>query len=175
MACALVQGKQLDCRDSVGGIKELYLTEFTNLTQSNITVTSGVITAFTLNSTKKFWTFQLEKENAEAIENETSSVENGTIFYEQLVNFTMNKLNSGDRNSIRQIAQNRVLIIVLDNNGVYWLFGRQNGMDKVGANTANTGKAMGDRSGFALAFRGLEPLSSEEVTASLIATLRVPA
>ena len=54
MACTIIQGETIDCRDSVGGIKEIYLTEFANVPQGNITATSGTITAMTCSSTKNF-------------------------------------------------------------------------------------------------------------------------
>ncbi len=45
MSCALTQGYTLDCRDSLGGIVEVYFTEAANVTAS--TEASGVITALT--------------------------------------------------------------------------------------------------------------------------------
>jgi hypothetical protein len=173
MACVLISGNTIDCADSVGGVKTIYMTELGN--KSSITTTSGVITAFTLTSGKKFWTFDLEKENAEVTETTQRSVENGTLFYEQSVTFTIKKLKSSSRNDIRLIAQNRLMIIALDKNGVYWLLGELNGVDMGGDNTAKTGKAFGDLSGYTLSFTGKEELPMKEVTASLITALTVPA
>lgn len=119
MACVLTQGNQIDCRDSVGGVEEIYITELGN--KLSLTATSGIITAFTLNSGKKFWTYQLEKENAEVTEVEQNSVENGTLFYETTITFTMKKMSASKRNEIRLLAQNRLLLIYKDRNGKYWL------------------------------------------------------
>ena len=76
MSCNIVQGREIDCRDSVGGVLEVYLTEFTNVPQGNITSSSGVITAATCSSGKRFFTYQLEKENATYTSKEMVSVEN---------------------------------------------------------------------------------------------------
>ena len=43
MACALTSGRALDCRDSVGGIKRLLITELAN--KATLTTTSGAISA----------------------------------------------------------------------------------------------------------------------------------
>ncbi len=168
--CAIIQGYEIPCRNSVGGISEIYLTELEN--KSTFTATSGVITAFTLSSGKKFWTFKLEKENAEFTEKIVPSVENGTVYYEQEVKFSMKQLSASNRNNIRQIVQNRLFIIVKDNNGVYWLLGEVNGCD-LGASDGKTGKAMGDLNGYSLTFMGKEPAPAQQVTGTLLATLTV--
>jgi len=168
--CAIIQGYEIPCRNSVGGISEIYLTELEN--KSTFTATSGIITAFTLSSGKKFWTFKLEKENAEFTEKIVPSVENGTVFYEQEVKFSMKQLSASNRNNIRQMVQNRLFIIVKDNNGIYWLLGEVNGCD-LGASDGKTGKAMGDLNGYSLTFMGKEPAPAQQVTGTLLATLTV--
>ncbi|CAB4219907.1 hypothetical protein UFOVP1624_17 [uncultured Caudovirales phage] len=168
--CAIIQGYEIPCRNSVGGISEIYLTEIEN--KATLTAVSGVITAFTLSSGKKFWTFKLEKENAEFTEKIVPSVENGTVYYEQEVKFSMKQLSASNRNNIRQIVQNRLFIIVKDNNGVYWLLGEVNGCD-LGASDGKTGKAMGDLNGYSLTFMGKEPAPAQQVTGTLLATLTV--
>lgn len=176
MPCAIIQGNEIDCRDSVGGIAEVYLTEYANVPQANITASSGTITAMTCSSTKKFWTFKVEKEVAEFVEKEISSVENGTLFYEQTLTFNMKKMSASNRNNVRNIAQNRTLIIVKDNNGKYWLIGQTLGADKVGGTNENrSGKAMGDLNGYMLSFTAKEPVPANEVTAALLTTLTVAA
>ena len=82
MACIIINGVEIDCADAIGGVAEIYLTEYTNVPQANITATSGVITAMTCSSGKKFWTFQLEKENGQFMSTPQRSVENGTLFYD---------------------------------------------------------------------------------------------
>jgi len=168
--CAIIQGYEIPCRNSVGGISEIYLTEIEN--KASLTAVSGIITAFTLSSGKKFWTFKLEKENAEFTEKIVPSVENGTVYYEQEVKFSMKQLSASNRNNIRQIVQNRLFIIVKDNNGVYWLLGEVNGCD-LGASDGKTGKAMGDLNGYSLTFMGKEPAPAQQVTGTLLATLTV--
>lgn len=170
--CAIVQGYEIPCRNSVGGIAEIYITEIGN--KATLSSTSGIITAFTLSATKKFFTFFLEKENAEFTEKIVPSVENGTVYYEQEVKFNLKQLSASNRNAIRLLAQNRLYIIVKDNNGVYWLLGEAKGMD-LGASDGKTGKAMGDLNGYSLTFMGKEPLPAQVVTSSLMTTLTVNA
>lgn len=174
MACVIVQGNEILCRDSVGGIQEVYITEFANVPQANITAASGVITAMTCTSGKKFFTFQLEKENGMYDNNDIPSVENGSNFWESLLVFTMKKMSASMKNSIRVLAENRLMIIVKDANGIYWLMGQTRGVDITSA-TMTSGKAFGDLNGATMTFAGKEPSFDNQVTASLITALLSPA
>ena len=172
MACAIVQGREIDCRDSVGGVLEVYLTEFTNVTQTNITSSSGVVTAATCSSGKRFFTYQLEKENATFMAKDTVSVENGTFYNETTLTFSLKKMSASLRNNIRTLAQNRLHIIIKDANGVYWWMGQTNGADLITAE-GTTGKAMGDMNGYTLSFTGKEPQAPNTVSAAIVATLQI--
>jgi hypothetical protein len=72
------------------------------------------------------------------------------------------------------MAQNRLMVIVLDRNGIYWLLGESNGLDLVTGNFSS-GTAMADRNGYELSFVGKEPNQAQSVTSGLMATLLVPA
>lgn len=174
MACIIINGVEIDCADSVGGVAEIYLTEFANVPSANITATSGVITAMTCLSGKKFWTFQLEKENAEFTQTGNRSVENGTLFYDQSVTFTVKKMSAARANALHILLQNRLMVIVKDNNGVYQLMGQVYGADVTQAE-GKTGKAFGDMNGYTITITGKEKDKANTVTASLLTTLTVPA
>jgi hypothetical protein len=172
MACTLTSSIALGCKDSVGGIKKMYITELEN--KATLTKTAGVVTAFTLATGKRFWVYDFEKETAETTETITTSVENGTTFYAQEAKMRINKRDTTKRNEIKLLALNRCMVIALDRNGIYWLMGEENGMDLM-PSTSTLGKAMGDFNGFDLVLAGKETDSMAEVTGSLIATLIVAA
>lgn len=174
MACNIVQGNEVLCRDAVGGVQEVYITEFSNVPQANITATSGVITAMTCSSGKKFFTFQLEKENATYNNDFVTSVENGSLFYQSTLTFTMKKMSASMKNSLKVLAQNRLMIIVKDNNGVYWVMGRERGVDATDIKLTS-GKAFGDMSGSTITFTGKEPDFDNQLTSNLITALLSPA
>lgn len=172
MACILTQGNSIPCRSSVGGVAEIYITELAN--KSTFTSSSGIITAFTLASTKKFWTYFVEKENATFTDTTIVSPENGTKFNEQGGTFMIKQMTASNRNELELMAQNRVMVIVKDNNGIYWLLGESNGLDVTNI-AAATGKAYGDLNGYTITFAGREVYSAKQVTSSLLATLTVAA
>ena len=82
MACALTQGRAIDCRNSTGGISEILIANFGDITID--TVASGVLTALTQAGATSFYRYSLEKENGSLIETQTGSLENGTNFYDSV-------------------------------------------------------------------------------------------
>jgi hypothetical protein len=151
MACALTQGFVLDCKESLGGVKSVRFVEFDN---ASMTYAAGVAT-ITMDAGKKFWLYSQVRETSSLTETITANVQNGTIFYQQEVVIVLNKLAAATRNEILLLAKNRLLAIVEDMNGNYWLLGAKNGLDITSGNSA-TGTASGDRNGYTLTFQAME-------------------
>ena len=155
MSCSLTTGYALGCRDSIGGIKQIYVQPI-NVTGSVNTNGSGLVTGFTPTSVSGSWfEYDLTKATSSMTETLNASVENGTLFYTPEVTFTINKLQVAVRNELRLLARNRLIVIVQDNNSRYWLLGADNGLEAT-AGTAGTGTAFGDRSGYEMTLSGME-------------------
>lgn len=168
MACALTQGYTLDCRESLGGIKAVWLIAHANV--SSVTEASGVVSAITKAAGKVFYKYELVKNTGALTETVTASVENGTVFYAQELSIVLNKLQANTRNEILLLAKNTLMAVVQDANDKYWLVGRYTGLDVTGG-TAATGTAQGDRSGYTLTFTGGEKELAPEVNSGIIAGL----
>jgi len=165
MPCALTQSYNLDCRDSVGGIKEVYFMELGNLT--SFTEASGVVTAITKAAGKKFYKYQLVKQTGMMEDVLTINEENGTIFSAQKLTIMLNKLQANTRNEITLLAQNLLVCVVADRNGKYWFLGAQNGL-AINTIKGESGTKMGDRNGYTLEFAGAEPFFCQEVSSGII-------
>ena len=164
MACAIVNGREVDCRDSVGGIKEIYIANFDNVaTASN---TSGQISTISMISGTKFFTFQLEKENAEYKNGSTGSLENGTNFWTSELVFTWKKMSAAQKNSLKLLAQARLMVIVKDANDVYWVMGSTRAADGLSIENGS-GKAFGDMNGATITITGMEPDFDPEFTGTI--------
>ncbi len=172
MPCALTSSIALGCKDAVGGLKKIYVTELEN--KATLTKTAGVVSAFTLATGKRFWVYDFEKEQADLVETINPSSENGTTFYSSELKVRLNKRDTTKRNELILVAVNRLLIIALDRNGIYWLMGEENGAELM-PSTSNSGKAMGDFNGYDLVFGSKESAPNIEVTGSLIPSLIVAA
>lgn len=171
MPCALTSGYSLDCKDSSGGIVEVFFIEKGNVT--TIAEASGVVTGITKAQGKRFWKYELPKETGALTETLTGNVQNGTVFYASELKVMVNKLNTAVRNEIKLLAQNTLIAVAKDNNGKYWMVGKSRGIDLT-TGTLGTGTAFGDRSGFDLTFTGSEPDPMVEVNSSVANALETP-
>jgi hypothetical protein len=168
MPCALTQGYTLDCKDSLGGIKAVWMIESGNVTA--VTEASGIVSAITKSAGKVFRKYELVKATGSLTETITASVENGTVFYAQELSIVLNKLQANTRNEILLLAQNTLMVVVQDANDKYWLLGRTQGCDVTGG-TAATGTAQGDRNGYTLTITGAEKQLAPEVASGIISGL----
>lgn len=171
MACALTSGYSLDCRDSAGGVKSVHFIEIDNVT--GVTSAAGVVSAIAKANGARFWKYNLTRATAEAREEFQDNIENGTIFYNQVLNIILNKMQAATRNEIILLSANRLLAVVEDRNGKYWLYGKENGLERSGG-SAGTGIQMGDRNGYELNFTGAEKDMALEVNSGIIAGLVTP-
>ena len=164
MACNLTAGIQLGCRDNIGGLATLWITDFTNVT--SITSNTGdTITA--ISGTGTFYEFQLIRTSSQLTETVNASLENGTVFYQGEVVTYFNKLGQDKRNILKTLAQSQQLAIVAeDNNGQYFYLGQTYGCF-ISAGTSVTGKALGDQNGYNMTFQYLEPNPMNQLSGSL--------
>jgi len=171
MPCALTTGFLLDCRDSIGGIKAIWVIETANV--SGVTSSAGVITAISKANNARFWKYLLTRGVGEAMEEIQANEENGTLFWNQTVTIAINKLQAATRNEIILLAQNYLSIVVQDRNDKYWYYGKDTGLILL-TGKAGTGKAQADRNGYELSFTGGEEDLALEVSAGIISGLTTP-
>lgn len=162
MSCTLSTGRELPCRDSVGGLKAVWFADYDTL--GALTVSSGNVSAIA--GTPDLFKFEL-KGNSSLEQTINASTENGTVFYEQVLNLTLTKLDVATQEELKVIANGRPHIFVEDYNGNYLLVGAVHGAEVTGG-TIVTGGAMGDLSGFTLTLTAQETIPAYFVTASVV-------
>lgn len=164
MACLITSGYSLGCRDSIGGIQSVYIGEYNGPSLTWTLGTDDIIGTFS-GATVSFYEFEQEIETGSFAQAGQFSTVNGTSFYDETVEITLQKLDASLRNKIKVLGQGKWRIIVLDQRGKYWLVGAQNPV-RVSASTPGVGKAYGDLNGSAITFMGKEPVPAYEVSAS---------
>lgn len=153
MACTFTQNIGLECKDGIGGIKQIWVGDYaTNLPY--VSVLNGTATVDTDNYDGII--VELPPQTGSFEETINFNRDNGTVFYTQTINIMLHKLSLTKRNELSAVAQSRVMVIVTDNNGNDWLCGYEMPLDLSTA-TASTGKALGDLNGYTLAFVGESP------------------
>ena len=170
MACALTQGRAIDCRNSTGGISEILIANFGDITID--TVAAGVLTGLTQAGATSFYRYSLEKENGSLIETHTGSLENGSNFYDSVLDFNTKNLTASENQELTLLDQARLFVIVKDMNDKYWTVGAFFGADKL-TGTAVTGAAFGDHNGYTYSITAKEKVRMLEVGSSVIAGLTI--
>jgi hypothetical protein len=141
MPCNLTGGRLRPCKDAVGGIKKIHFVDFGAMGAMSYG-SDDEITDLVTASTFDYYTYDV-KGNSSLETNITSSMENGTTFFEQVVNLTLFKLTKEDNKELKLIAYGRPHVVVQTFDDKFLLVGSDNGADVTGG-TAVTGTAMGD-------------------------------
>ena len=150
MSCTLTLGRKEPCKDTVGGLKAVYFTDFGDY--GTVTETDDEITDLT----GTFTAFKYELKGNSSFEQAiTSSRENGTTFFDQTLTLTLKKLSKEDNKELKLLAYGRPHVAVEDYNGNVFVMGLQHGAEVTGG-TVSTGAAMADLSGYTLTLNAQE-------------------
>jgi len=167
-SCALSLSYDLDCRDTVGGVKSVRLAGLQEYEALSATIVDGAVTV--IPATATFYKYEQLKETSSLTETINGSSQNGTVYFTPEVVVVLSKLNVDKRNEIKVLAQQRLVAIVETNDGSYWLVGYQNGLE-LNAGSSATGTAFGDLSGYNITLSGLEADSMVSMTSADVANV----
>ena len=153
MSCDITGGRLESCKESVGGLRNIYVANFDVDMYDGLQYgTDGEITA--LASAVTTFKFELRGENNTFEETNENSRDNGTSFWTQTGNIVLKVQDAATQKELKLLSYGRPHIIIEDYNGNYRLAGAQNGVE-VSVSTS-TGGAMGDLNGYNITFEGKE-------------------
>ena len=175
MACDLSKGRLEACKESVGGIKNLYIANYSDAMYAGMDDSSTKPpsdaafngTVATLAASVDVFKFELRGDNNTFEETNENSRDNGTSFWTQSGAFVLKAQNAETMMQLKLLSYGRPHIIIEDYNGKFRMAGAQNGCE-VSVNTS-TGGAMGDLNGYNITFEGKEVLPSLFVLNTLVA------
>ena len=153
MACDLTAGRVEPCKDSVGGLKNLYFVNYGDLGAITYDVTNTDVIDAVADSPNAY---KYEIKGASSFtQNIQSSRDTGTTAFEQVIEVTLKKLTVADHKELKILAYGRPHVIVEDYNGNFFLAGLEHGAEVTGG-TIVTGTAMSDLSGYTLTLTAME-------------------
>ena len=164
MSCNLTKGRQITCRDTVGGIKAIYFAQLDEVSAfaEGTSAAVGSLVTFTLGGSDDIYKYNLKRGTASCTETITGSSENGTVFYTPSVQIMLHKLTKEDQNQIKLLASQRLVVflelnevITATGHNVLLALGLENGME-LNSGTNTTGAAFGDMNGYTWTFDGME-------------------
>ena len=168
MSCYISQGISLnECSDSIGGIQKIYIAGGTGTTVGGVTgftyTADDSISGATSATGTIFYGFELKRGTSQLTQNIQKSFENGTVFYEQLLEAVMYKYDASKRAIIENLAQkDNLQVIAIDQNDTAVMLGQVRGM-YVSAGALTSGLALGDRNGVSWTMTGQEPVPARVI------------
>ncbi len=167
MACEnLSLGRLKPCKDTVGGIKNIYFVDYGDFTAIAYNVTdTDVIDDLAVSFTAYKYEVHFSSSFTQNIQ---SSMENGTTAFEQVLEVTLPKLTKEDHKELKLISFGHPHVIVEDQNGNFFVSGLLNGMSVTGG-TIVTGLNMGDLSGYTLSLSGMEKVPANFLDTTIVA------
>ena len=124
MACTqILSGLTRDCSNSMGGIKEVYIANYDDV--SGVTIASDIITAITMVSNAKFKKYSFRPQTAELVSTPQINSENGVAYIQSVLTMQFAKMDTTKRLEINALALGDLVIVVVDNNGKMWYLDRK--------------------------------------------------
>ena len=156
MACSVtVAGRALPCKDSLGGIKKIWVAQFTDAMWS--AVSAGTIPDSAAALTLK--DYDMHKNSGSFTQTVNASIENGTIFYSQVVSCVFSKEVATDIGNFQDLIKGRLAIVVQDVKDNYFVMGHTRGCE-VSGGTIESGTAVGDFNGLKYEFTAEESIAA---------------
>jgi hypothetical protein len=168
MACDVTKGKvALACKNSVSGIKAIYIANYDDYGFVTESTESGH-TLNDLGTLAEVFKYELKNAGNTFQQDINSNRDNGTTFFNQVLNFILTKIGKEMEFQIKMLAWGRPQIFVELNSGQIFLMGKNHGCEIAG-NSA-VGGTMDSLNGYTLTATAMEPdpifyLADAEVTA----------
>jgi hypothetical protein len=157
MACELIKGYSIGCRDGIGGVKAIYLGQFEEIT---LTTSGGEVTDIEM-GTDTLFKYTCKRGVASITETINASSEAGTVFYTHSCNLKFNKLSKEYQNELKLLAQNRLIVFAELNElndaskNTIMCLGATHGLELM-SGTGTSGVALGDFGGYDWTLEGSE-------------------
>tara|TARA_R110002049_G_scaffold199037_1_gene369067 strand:- start:6452 stop:7003 length:552 start_codon:yes stop_codon:yes gene_type:complete len=147
----LDSGYDLQCKNSVGGVKTVYLYEYGKLSRKNYRVVANQLVSAQGSIIYRFNTLK------NASYSETGNVSNTGDSFSQTLNINFSKI--GELYHFENLIKKRLRAIIEDNNGKFWILGLENGLT-TSAYTKQTGASKTELNGYNITLSGMERLEA---------------
>ena len=163
-ACSItLNGIDFSCKDSVGGIKRIWLSDWTEAAPSiDDNRYKATMTGFKL--------YRIRTGNGSMNSTLNADESAGTVYVTTDLNVRFTKLSEDSRNEVAEILKGNTAAIVEDNLGNYWGLGAEHPLT-LSAGSINTGAAMADFAGYDITLQDYSTTLPYLLDESLISSL----
>lgn len=169
MACTqTLSGLAKDCSANMGGIVEVLIAVFDDVTA--VTITDGVISAITMANSKKFKKYAFAKNTGNLTSTYTIDLASGVKYVTSDLLLQFNRMETTKRVEISALALGDLAVIVKDANGKYWYLGKDEPVN-ASAGDGQTGTARSDANRYTITLQDESLEMPYEVDDSIISGL----
>lgn len=148
MACLItLNGITLDCQPSLGGIKKVWLAQYSDVSEVTVDPESEMITSIT--NAGEWYEYQFRKATGSLTSTLNVDETAGTNYVSNELSLVFTKMETAKRIEIAALSIGQLCAIVLDSNGHYWFLGKDDYVS-ASAGAGNTGTAKGDQNAYTL-------------------------
>ena len=152
-------GIQLDCTNSMGGIKTVYIANYGDV--ADVAVEGDEITGITMVDGATFKPYQFRKQTGSMTSTLTADETAGINYVSTELSLVFTKMETAKRLEIAALSIGQLAVIVEDCNGMFHYLGKDDYVS-ASAGGATTGTAKGDQNAYTLT------LKDESVTYPLL-------
>lgn len=168
MSCIqTLSGLAKDCSPSMGGIVEVYIANFADVTAK--TITDGKISAITMASSANFKQYAFPK-NTGSLTSTYNVADGGNKYVSSDLVLQFSRMETAKRIEITALAVSDLAVIVKDANGKYWYLGYDEAVN-LSAGDGQTGTARGDANRYSVTLQDNSWEMPYEVDPSIISGL----
>lgn len=142
MSCIqTLSGLAKDCAANMGGIVEVMIANFADVT--GVTITDGVVSAVTMAADAKFKKYSFAKNTGSLTSTYNIDAASGVKYVTSDLLLQFNRMETSKRVEITALSLGDLAVIVKDANGKYWYLGKNEPVN-ASAGDGQTGTARGD-------------------------------
>lgn len=160
-------GISLDCTNSLGGIKTVYIANYGDVTSIDIDDASGMITGITMTDTVKFKPYQFRKQTGSMTSTLNVDETAGINYVSTELALVFTKMETAKRLEMTALAKAQLAVIVKDSNNKYWYLGKDDYVSST-AGSGNTGTAKGDSNNYSLTLTDESDTYPYEITEAAV-------
>lgn len=125
MACLItIAGITLDCESSLGGIKQVWITQYDNVKSVTVDDETNQISAITLEADAKWYNYQFRKGTGSLTSTLNVDETAGTNYVSNELALVFTKMETKKRIEIAALSIGQLVVVVEDSNGKYWFLGK---------------------------------------------------
>lgn len=160
-----LSGLAKDCNPNMGGIVEVLIANFADVT--GVTITDGIVSAIDMASQAKFKRYNFTKNTGSLTSTYTIDQASGVKYVTSDLLLQFNRMETAKRVELTALSVSDLVVLCKDANGKWWLLGKDEPVN-ASAGNGQTGTAKSDANRYTITLQDESLQMPFEVDAAII-------